>query len=577
MELHPAPPLSSPKRGYETDMESAPRLRDHRALLVLCVGLVVVESVVISVFGPRGALGLAPQVTAPEPFGIMHDLRWLAVFHRSWVAFAVEALAFFAFRSAVVIALIRLAWDERRPAPTLRVLTGWTLRYVAIVATLSFAWIAVMFGLAVVSLEWLFFVGVPALFLVALVTHHGILRPGWWREAPQLRTTAWLLAAFLELSVAGAVIAVVPVPLRVPAAIAAGAFNAWAWLAIVHLLSAPRPAPRLRPVGPVAIALLVPATLVGVAVGAPQLRHPATAPTPAAAAVPAATPGTAPGPAVLVASGFDSTWDGTAGEPLTSDLVQQRFSYRGLGSDGRPLPYDAAATHRSLAALVRTMRDQVGELHRRTGRPVAVVAESEGSVIAAAYLVSHERAPVSDLILLSPLVHPGRVYYPPAGKDGWGVASGWALRGITSIVGEVSAINLRADAPLLRSITSHALALRDLLDCTPARVPELVIVPLTSALGGPNPAGIDAPTLVLPAVHGGLLGNPTARAAVVRAIRGRPLRPGAWDDVERVLQLATAPWQVPELPLTLNPAWQSGSSGASHCARTVAAARDWLA
>jgi hypothetical protein len=561
-------------------------LQDHRALVTLCVGLVVVETIVISALGPRGAVGLAPQVTAPEPIGIMHDLRWLAVFHRSWMAFAMEALAFVAFRTTLVIVLIRLAWDPRQPTPSLRQLATWTLRYVVIVAVLSFAWIAVMFGLAVVALDWLFFVGVPSLFLVALVTHHGILRPVWWRESPQLRTTAWLVLTLVELSAAGAVIAALPFVLRVPVAILAGGFNAWAWMMIVEHLTAPRSAPRFRPVGPAAIALLVTATLVGVAIGAPQLQHPATSPAVTAAGLPVATIGSAtglapgPGPAVLVATGFDSTWDGTEGAPLTSGLVQQRFSYRGLGADDKPLPYDAGATHRSVAALVRTMRDQVNELHRRTGRRVAVVAESEGSIIAAAYLVSHERAPVSNLVLLSPLVRPGRVYYPPAGEDGWGVATGWALRGITNIVGEVSSINLPADAPFLRSITSHPLAFRDLLACTPPHIPKLVIVPITSALSSPDPVAIAGPTLVLPAVHGGLLGNPTARAATVRAIRGRPPSGESWDDVESVLRAATAPWQVPELPLSVNPAWRSGtappSPSGSRCARTVAAARAWL-
>ena len=89
-------------------------------------------------------------------------------------------------------------------------------------------------------------------------------------------------------------------------------------------------------------------------------------------------------------------------------------------------------------------------------------------------------------MLLSPLVRPARVYYPPPGQEGWGVASGWILRGITDLVDDVSAIDLPADASLLRSITAHAPALRDLLECVPARVPELVVVPLTTALSSPT-------------------------------------------------------------------------------------------
>ena len=70
-------------------MEAPPstRLRAHRALVGVCVGLTTVEALCLVAFGPDGALALAPQVSAPEPFGVLHDLRWLAVFHRSWLAF----------------------------------------------------------------------------------------------------------------------------------------------------------------------------------------------------------------------------------------------------------------------------------------------------------------------------------------------------------------------------------------------------------------------------------------------------------------------------------------------------------
>ena len=212
------------------------------------------------------------------------------------------------------------------------------------------------------------------------------------------------------------------------------------------------------------------------------------------------------------------------------------------------------------------MRAQVDALHDRAGRPVSLVAESEGSIVAAAMLAVHPRAPVGTLVLLSPLVHPGRVYYPPADKDGWGVVTGWALRGITEVVDGVSSIDLPADAPLLRSIDANATVLRNLLTCASNHRTELVVMPVTAALGAPNPPDIGAPVVVVPAVHGGLLSNPTARAAVVDAIHGRrPARDEAWAGVEGALRLVAAPWQVPELPLTLNPAWTPPATGRSGC------------
>src|SRR2546422_5262505 len=83
-------------------------LRDHPALVAVCCGLVLGETLVISALGPDSAIGLAPQITAPEPFAIMHDLRWLAVYHDSWAAFVIETLLFIGFRTLVVVTLLRL-------------------------------------------------------------------------------------------------------------------------------------------------------------------------------------------------------------------------------------------------------------------------------------------------------------------------------------------------------------------------------------------------------------------------------------------------------------------------------------
>ena len=87
------------------------RLRDRPHLVLLVTGLSVVEATVLWVLGPTSALGIAPQVTAPEPFGVFHDLRWLLVYHASWAAFGAEALAFLIFRTAVTTASVPMAGE----------------------------------------------------------------------------------------------------------------------------------------------------------------------------------------------------------------------------------------------------------------------------------------------------------------------------------------------------------------------------------------------------------------------------------------------------------------------------------
>ena len=44
--------------------------------------------------------------------------------------------------------------------------------------------------------------------------------------------------------------------------------------------------------------------------------------------------------------------------------------------------------------------------------------------MAQVYLAATPRAPVDAVVLLSPLAEPGRVFYPPRGDEGWGVATG---------------------------------------------------------------------------------------------------------------------------------------------------------
>src|SRR5262249_54601354 len=153
-------------------------------------------------------------------------------------------------------------------------------------------------------------------------------------------------------------------------------------------------------------------------------------------------------------------------------LVQQRFSYRG-SREGTPLPYARDDTHRSLAALTAETTDQLDAFAHQSGRPVTIVAESEGSLLAKVYLASHPRAPVRNLVILSPLVDPGRVYYPKQGDDGWGAFGGLELSGLAWALGGVSPVDVAPDTPFLRSIVDHAPAVSGVMACPTPRVREV--------------------------------------------------------------------------------------------------------
>src|SRR5205807_1922998 len=80
--------------------------------------------------------------------------------------------------------------------------------------------------------------------------------------------------------------------------------------------------------------------------------------------------------------------------------------------------------------------------HDATGRPISIVAESEGALVAKTFLTTTPSAPVDQLIMLSPLVQPGRVYYPPAGHEGWGVATGAGLSGLSAGLNTIAPFRL---------------------------------------------------------------------------------------------------------------------------------------
>ena len=94
-----------------------PRLRSHWRLVAASMAGVVTEAVLLWALGLRSSIAVAPQVSAPAPFGVFHDLRWLLVFTRSWVSLAGAALALLALRTALTTVFVGLAWprDVARP------------------------------------------------------------------------------------------------------------------------------------------------------------------------------------------------------------------------------------------------------------------------------------------------------------------------------------------------------------------------------------------------------------------------------------------------------------------------------
>jgi hypothetical protein len=257
-------------------------------------------------------------------------------------------------------------------------------------------------------------------------------------------------------------------------------------------------------------------------------------------------------------TGFNTRWNGRPAQFVHVDLPHWRFSYRGAW-DGAPLPYAASDTHRALPELVLELRRQVSMYHRATGRRLTLVAESEGALLAQAYLAATPRAPVRNLVTLSPLVAPGRVYYPARGEEGWGAAGALALQGLAWALEGVSPIDVNPDTPFLRSIVDEAPALRGLMSCPLPRVRQLALLPLDTAVSAPAPVAIGIPHMVVPAFHGGMLDDRTTALSVAHVAAGkRGDNDRGWSWAEKMISAGASAWQVPQLTTGLNTAWSGG-------------------
>ena len=72
------------------------------------------------------------------------------------------------------------------PVPRLRTLIPRLLRFTALAVVLLTPWAALLFGMAVMSISWLFFPAVPVVLVVALFVHAGPFGPGGWTQRPPI-------------------------------------------------------------------------------------------------------------------------------------------------------------------------------------------------------------------------------------------------------------------------------------------------------------------------------------------------------------------------------------------------------
>src|SRR5215470_12286895 len=580
------------------------RFLAHRGLIALCCGTAMAEAFLLIVIAPA-ARALAPQISALPPLAIFHDLRWLYSTERSWLWFALLLAGLLVARAALNTALVRLAWPAYLTPPPLAALRG-AIVVTTLACLLISPLASLTFGVAILPFSWPFLALLPAMLLIALPLSHAGLAGTWWRTLPPASAAWWLLAEFAVLTAAAALSTALPPPDAVPIAGLAGLVNARAWYGLTAAIARgvgqthaelERPASAQAAPSGAGLAQTAPAepglALSALAQAGPAAEDPAALALPdvhrvpagpmALAAViavvialtrlvfffggPAATANPqAPvawaagtqGPAhagntavdavnhpVLEIAGFGS-WccgqDRALAKALPGTLVQQ-FSYLGTNRHGQPRPYGAKASNLPLPELGDRIAAQVQRLHRQTGKPVDIVAESEGTLGVDAMLARHPGAPVGSVILLSPIVAPGQFGY--RGGGGTGLVTRDELHALIWFVGGLSPFGTSGAQTLISSVNSvGARFAAAAAHHAPVRLLE--VIPLADAVTLPV-CPLPPSVVVIPAFHGELLGDPAALRTVRLFLTGRTVTgvPGLRATAEIVAAAATA-WRMPE-------------------------------
>ncbi len=553
------------KRWLREEWLRTPRGR-FKALVALAAVLPAVEATIIAVLGFQAVRGLSPQVSAVWPYGTFHELRWLFVYHRTIPGFFITLVGMSALRGVLTTVLANLAWPDDIPRPSWRWLLRRNIWVALLTAVLLSPWVALAMAFATTGLSWYLIASLLPLLLFAPFLLRAGLTADWWRGLPRLAVVGWAWLNFVVLTIVGAVLSAVPIWWGIPLATVGGALNALLWRKSVAAVLAPgRVRFRLVPVVPLLVALILlsfpamPLAAERVQGGRGGWRPPImTEPLPDSVPY-----------AVIALGGHDSEYDG---EPAVDPRVE-RFSYRGLDEENRPLPYTAVDTHRSLGDSAALLAEHVEVLHERTNRPIALLGHSEGAMVARTYLERWPMTEVEAVLLFSPLVMPGRVYYPPAEiRRGWGVVAGWELRALQSLWNLTDTSEEVPDQDFIRSLLADAPFYRNRTLCPVAGVRMVAFLPTVTAIEAPPGQYHRIPVYELPAFHGELVGRADVADLVLDFLSGEPVQRSEWQ--YEVLQRLGSAWQPPPLALKINPVWSAGREADPAFTGRICEARD---
>ncbi|MEV6814181.1 hypothetical protein AB0M52_18935, partial [Micromonospora sp. NPDC051296] len=158
-------------------------------------------------------------------------------------------------------------------------------------------------------------------------------------------------------------------------------------------------------------------------------------------------------------------------------------------------------------------------------------------------------------VMLSPLVRTGRAYYPPPSADsGYGVATGWLLRGMFALANVGSTTGDHPDEPFIRSLLEQAPFYRFQTMCPIPGVRVVAFLPtITGAESTPGPF-TKIPVVEVPSLHVELLARPRVAEQVIDFLAGENISHTRRE--YGLIQQLGAAWQAPLLTVDANPVWR---------------------
>lgn len=154
------------------------------ALLVLAAVPPGAVAAILVAVDFRSALLPAPQASSVWPYDSYHDMRWLLVYHKSWLGFAVEFVLMVLARGVYSGTLSALAWPKKIARPSLRWLIVRNMWIAALVAVIIHPWATLSVVASGISLSWYLLAAVvPMLVVSPFMQRAGVIRR-WWQGLP---------------------------------------------------------------------------------------------------------------------------------------------------------------------------------------------------------------------------------------------------------------------------------------------------------------------------------------------------------------------------------------------------------